>query len=172
MRTADGFDERLVGNSLTLNTRAGWSHGLSNGWTLEPQVQVIATQVHWQDTVDGAGRELAIEDDTVTTARAGLRVEKAFDTAGGSSLRPWATLAVENTFGENVTSVEVTATGPNATAQWLPNHDRGMAATLDVGMEATISEKVSVFGVVSLGQDLDGTDYEHRAANLGVCVRW
>ncbi|GAB2492553.1 hypothetical protein GCM10027084_01410 [Pseudoxanthomonas sangjuensis] len=172
VRTADGFHERLVGNSLTLSTRAGWRYALQGGWVLEPQVQVEASQVHWQDTVDAAGRSLAIDDDVVSSARAGLRVEKAFETAGGASIRPWAMLAVQDAFGENATSLQVTTAGPNATPQLFPNHDRGLATSLDVGVEATLNKKVSLFGVVSLGQDLEGTDYEHRAANAGIRVRW
>ncbi|HWU69993.1 MAG TPA: autotransporter outer membrane beta-barrel domain-containing protein, partial [Pseudoxanthomonas sp.] len=172
VRTADGFNERLVGNSLTLSARAGWRYALQGGWTLEPQMQIDASQVHWQDTIDAGGRSLVIDDDVTSTARAGLRVEKAFKTAGGASIRPWATLAVQDTFGEKATGLEVTGTGPNATPQLFPNHDRGLAASLDMGVEAKLNEKVSLFGVISVGEDLEGTDYEHRAANAGVRVRW
>ena len=135
-------------------------------------MQIDASQQHWQDTVDAGGRSLVIDDDVTSTARAGLRVEKAFKTAGGASIRPWATLAVQDTFGEKATGLEVTGTGPNATPQLFPNHDRGLAASLDMGVEAKLNEKVSLFGVISVGEDLEGTDYEHRAANAGVRVRW
>jgi fibronectin-binding autotransporter adhesin len=172
VRTADGFNERLVGNSLTMSARIGWRHELQGGWMLEPHMQIDASQVHWQDTVDAGGRALVIDDDLTNTARAGVRVERTFKTAGGTSIRPWATLAVQDTYGEGDTGLEVIGAGANATPQLFPNHDRGLAASLDVGVEAKLSNRLSLFGVVSLGQDLDGTDYEHRAANAGIRMRW
>ena len=135
-------------------------------------MQIDASQVHWQDTVDAGARALVIDDDLTNTARAGLRVEKTFKTAGGTSIRPWATLAVQDTYGEKGTGLEVIGTGANATPQLFPNHDRDLAASLDVGVEAKLNNRLSLFGVVSLGQDLDGTDYEHRAANAGIRMRW
>ena len=62
--------------------------------------------------------------------------------------------------------------GVVTSTQAFPNHDLGASATLDMGVEATVSERVSLFGVLSVGTELDGSDYEQREANLGVRVRW
>ena len=43
---------------------------------------------------------------------------------------------------------------------------------LNVGVEAKLGNRVSVFGVLSIGQEMEGTDVEQRAANVGVRARW
>jgi fibronectin-binding autotransporter adhesin len=112
------------------------------------------------------------EDDLVTTARAALRVEKEITRDGGGVIRPWATLGVQKVTGEGEDSVSLATPGATAGAQAFPNHDLGTSASLEVGLEATLNQRVSLFGVLSIGRELDGTDYEQREANLGVRVRW
>lgn len=43
---------------------------------------------------------------------------------------------------------------------------------LDIGLEAVVDEYVSFFGVISISQDLSGSDLEQREANLGLRIRW
>jgi len=54
----------------------------------------------------------------------------------------------------------------------FPGHDLGTSANLDVGLEAAVDRNVAFFGVISIGQDLEGSDYEQRGLNLGMRVRW
>ena len=39
-------------------------------------------------------------------------------------------------------------------------------------MEAGVDRNFSFFGAISIGQDLEGSDYEQRGLNLGMRVRW
>ncbi|WP_206858418.1 autotransporter-associated beta strand repeat-containing protein [Lysobacter changpingensis] len=172
IRTPDGFTQRIVGNYLTFDARAGKAFSLDSGWTLEPQVELIASAVSWQDLVDAASRELHIDDAVVGTARAALRIEKAFTTNAGSRVRPWAKFAVQNIVGEQDSALDVRQAGSTATPQAFPTHDLGTSATLDVGVEAAVGRNVNVFGQLSASHELDGTDYEQRSATVGVNVRW
>jgi fibronectin-binding autotransporter adhesin len=172
VRTTDGFVERIDGDTLTLSARFGHSYHLDNGWMLEPQLQLSASHVQWDDKVDAGGRQLMFDDDLVGSARAALRVERAFTTAGGAQIRPWATLAVQNVLTGDENGLRVTQPGSSAAAQAFPGHDFGTSANLDLGVEAGLGEYVSLFGVISLGQDLDGSDLKQRSANLGLRVRW
>ncbi|MCL1633627.1 autotransporter-associated beta strand repeat-containing protein [Luteimonas sp. SX5] len=170
VRTADGFADRIDADTLTLSARYGHRYRLDNGWTLEPQVQLSGSRVQWDGKTDAAGRQLSFDDDLVATARAALRVEKAFDTAGGAQIRPWATLAVHSTFGGNDNGLRVAQSGVAPSA--FPGHDLGTSANLDAGVEAAVDRNVSFFGAISIGQDLKGSDYEQRGLNLGMRVRW
>ncbi|MDR6842178.1 autotransporter-associated beta strand repeat-containing protein [Pseudoxanthomonas sacheonensis] len=172
IRTADGFTQRVTGNSLTLSARVGRSYALDNGWAIEPQLQLTASQMHWQDVVDAAGRELLIDDDLAGTARAALRVEKAFTTAGGASIKPWLTLGVQNVVGEKENGMYLGTPGSMEAAQAFPNHDLGTSASLDIGVEAALKDRLSFFGVLSISQDVDGSDLEQREANMGLRIRW
>ncbi|WP_244755950.1 autotransporter-associated beta strand repeat-containing protein [Pseudoxanthomonas helianthi] len=172
IHSPDGFRDRVLGNSLTLSSRAGHRYQLDGNWILEPQVQLTASAVSWGSKVDAAGKAIVFDDDLVGTARAALRVEKVITRANGSVIRPWATLGVQRNVGGNESSVSVLPQGANPVAQVLPNHDLGTSATLDMGLEAAVNQRVSLFGVASIGKGLEGTDYEQREANIGVRVRW
>jgi fibronectin-binding autotransporter adhesin len=169
---AKGFKESLTGSSLTFSARVGQKFRLNGGWSLEPQLQLDASAVSWGNLIDASGKQVMFDDGLVGTARAALRVEKEIIRDGGSVIRPWATLGAQKVVGDGENSVSLMTPGSTADAQMFPNHDLGASATLDVGLEATVGERVSLFGVLSIGKELDGTDYEQRAANLGVRVRW
>jgi fibronectin-binding autotransporter adhesin len=172
LRTSDGFVQELNGGSVTMSAKTGRRYTLDNGWSLEPQLRVIASDVTWHDQTDGNGRSLAFAHGWVNTVRAGLRVEKAITTDGGSLIKPWVTVAVQDTHGEAADSVAVSEPGADGAALALPNHDLGTTARLDAGVEARLGKHVSLFGVISASKSLDGSSYRERAANLGIRVRW
>jgi fibronectin-binding autotransporter adhesin len=169
---ADGFNDQIVGNSLTLSTQIGHSFHLDNGWTVEPQVQLSAIAMKWQDKQDASGKQLAMDDDVLGTARVAVRAEKVFEMAGGARIRPWATVGLQDTTGEKQTALRVMLPGSTTEAQAFPNHAQGLTATLDMGVEAELNESVSLFGVLSYGESMEGTNSEQRQANVGIRIRW
>ncbi|WP_186442606.1 autotransporter-associated beta strand repeat-containing protein, partial [Lysobacter antibioticus] len=169
---ADGFKEKIDGNSLTASAQLGHRFHLDNGWTVEPQFNLSASAMQWQDKLDAGGKRLVMDDDLLGTARLAVRVDKLFETAAGARVRPWATLGVQDTLGEKDDALVVLPPGANAQRQAFPNHELGLMATLDVGVEAELNPSVSLFGVLSYGQSLDGSEVEQRQANLGLRVRW
>jgi fibronectin-binding autotransporter adhesin len=172
IRTSDGFSEHLPGNSLTFSSRAAHRYRLQHGWTLEPQAQLTVSTVGWGAKTDQAGKRVAFDDDQVTTARTALRIEKEIARGEGTTIRPWATLGVQKVMGQDDASVVLTTPGAGGDMQAFPNHQLGLSATLELGVEATLNPRTSLFGVVSAGKQLDGTNHEQREANLGVRVRW
>jgi fibronectin-binding autotransporter adhesin len=170
---ADGFHERISGQSLSLNTQLGHRFALGSGWTVEPQVQLSGSAMEWGDgQVDASGKQLVLDDDVLGTARASVHVEKVFDTAGGARIRPWATVGVQDTLGEKEEAFSVMLPGSSAGSQAFPSHKLGMTATLDAGVEAELSESTSLFGVLSYGESLRGSESEQLQANVGVRFRW
>jgi fibronectin-binding autotransporter adhesin len=172
VRTSDGFAQELSGGSVTVSAKAGRRYTLDNGWSVEPQLRLIASDVTWHDLTDGNDRSLAFAHGWVNTGRAGVRVEKAFTTEGGATIEPWVTVAVQRTFGQPADGLAVTEPGANGAALALPNQDLGTSARLDAGVEARLGKQVSLFGVLSASHSLNGSSYRERAANLGVRVRW
>jgi fibronectin-binding autotransporter adhesin len=172
VHTGDAFSENLDGNSQTLSVRAGHRWRLDGGWVLEPQVELSASRVNWDDKVDAAGRQLQFNNSWVSTARTGLRVEKRFETTGGVVIRPWLSLMVLRTFDQQASGLKVAQAGATSAGQVLPNQDLGTRASLDAGIEASLGANVRLFGVLSAGRDLRGSDYSRRAANVGIRVRW
>ena len=171
VETTDGFKEELTGNSLTLNLRMGRHYRLAHDWGIEPQLQVSASMVNWSDVIDPAGKQLAFNNEVVSTVRAGVRVSKEITRANGAVIRPWVTLAALKTLGQSDDQLSVQSS-PTATAQTFPNHDLGTSATLDLGLEATLSDRISVFGVVSTGKEIEGTEFTQQSGYLGLRIRW
>ncbi|WP_408953732.1 autotransporter-associated beta strand repeat-containing protein [Lysobacter sp. Hz 25] len=169
---ADGFNQDIGGSSVTASAQFGHRFSLSNGWTVEPQLQLSASAMQWQDQRDASGKQLVMDDDLLGTVRAAVRAEKRFETAGGARIRPWATLGLQDTLGEKDDALLVVPIGSGTQPQAFPNHELGLMATVDVGVEAELNESVSLFGVLSYGESLEGSDVKQRQANLGVRIRW
>ncbi|WP_425599970.1 autotransporter outer membrane beta-barrel domain-containing protein [Lysobacter antibioticus] len=169
---ADGFKQDIGGSSVTASAQLGHRFHLSNGWTVEPQLQLSASAMQWQDQRDASGKQLVMDDDLLGTVRAAVRAEKRFETAGGARIRPWATLGLQDTVGEKDDALLVVPIGSGTQPQAFPNHELGLMATVDVGIEAELNESVSLFGVLSYGESLEGSDVKQRQANLGVRIRW
>jgi fibronectin-binding autotransporter adhesin len=170
VHTGDTFAERLNGNSQTLSVSAGRRWRLASGWMLEPQVGLSASRVNWSDKTDSAGRQLVFDNSWVSTASAGLRVERTFET-GGATIRPWLDLTMLRTFHQPAHGLQIAQSGGNG-ALTLPVQDLGTRALLNAGVEATLNANVSLFGVLSVDRELRGSDYSRHAANVGVRVRW
>jgi fibronectin-binding autotransporter adhesin len=166
--TQDGFAQKIVGESLSLDVRAGRSFATTSGWTLDPRVQIGASGTHWRDVVDASDKPIAIQDEVLHTVRIEMHAERLFDTSRGR-WQPWATLGLEETFGEMTNAVTITQAG---NALRFPSHGYGLVAIADLGVDATISRNVAWFGSVSYRTNLAGSRIEQREATLGLRVRW
>jgi len=166
----DGFSQDVVGESLGLHVRAGRAFTTTNGWRFDPQLTLGAIGLRWRDLVDASGKQLVLADDVVGTARAELRAERGFDTAGGTHWQPWVVVGLEDTFGENTDALSVMQ--PGGSSRPFANHASGLAATLDLGVELRTSAKLSWFGSVAWGHALQGTDMDRGQATLGARLQW
>jgi fibronectin-binding autotransporter adhesin len=166
---ADGFSQDVVGESLSLDMRAGRAFTTDAGWTFDPRVQLGVVGLRWRDLVDASGKQVLLAGDVLATARAEFHAERTFATAGGMQWRPWATLGIEDTFGDGRDALHVVQ---DDVAQAFPNHATGTGATLDLGLEVRASASVSLFGSASWGTSLSGTDIDRRQATIGGRLRW
>ncbi|WP_082306272.1 autotransporter-associated beta strand repeat-containing protein [Pseudomonas kilonensis] len=171
VRSADGFSEQIRGDILSLSGQVGHRYPLSNGWVVEPQFQASAIHMRWDDKTDSSGKQLNIKDDVLGLVRTAVRVEKTVKTDGGATLKPWLAVGLQDTLGENSTNLEVTL--PGGTRQNFSGHDLGLSATLDVGLEAQVTQNLRVFGTASvIGANLGGSDVSQQQVSVGVRWSW
>ncbi|EPJ86104.1 autotransporter-associated beta strand repeat-containing protein [Pseudomonas sp. CFII68] len=171
VRSADGFSEQIRGDILSLSGQVGHRYPLSNGWVVEPQFQASAIHMRWDDKTDSSGKQLNIKDDVLGLVRTAVRVEKTVKTDGGATLKPWLAVGLQDTLGENSTNLEVTL--PGGTRQNFSGHDLGLNATLDVGLEAQVTQDLRVFGTASvIGANLGGSDVSQQQVSVGVRWSW
>jgi len=84
-------------NGQGFNLEAGYSHKLTSGFVVEPQLQLTHTKVELDDfSSSDEIYNLSDIDGKVTTLRAGLSVYKVFETANGS-ITPLASVSYLNT---------------------------------------------------------------------------
>ncbi|WPN36583.1 autotransporter-associated beta strand repeat-containing protein [Pseudomonas sp. P8_139] len=171
IRSSDGFREQVHGDILSLSGQVGHRYPLSNGWVVEPQFQASAIHMRWDDKTDSSGKQLNIKDDVLGLVRTAVRVEKTIKTDGGATLKPWLAAGLQDTLGENSTNLEVTL--PGGTRQNFSGHDLGLNATLDVGLEAQVTQDLRVFGTASvIGVNLGGSDVSQQQVTVGVRWSW
>jgi fibronectin-binding autotransporter adhesin len=145
---------------------------MDNGWSVEPSLQLAATQVRWNDIVDNGNRQLTFNNHWLGYARAGLRAEKMFTTDGGATIKPWVSVAMQDSLSQEAAALQVLEPGEVGHGLALPNQNLGLAVRLDAGVEAKLNKSVSLFGVLSASHELQGSKYREQAANVGVRVRW
>jgi fibronectin-binding autotransporter adhesin len=171
VRSTDGFSEQLHGDILSFGGQVGHRYPLSNGWTVEPQFQASVIHMRWDDKTDSSGKQLNVKDDVLGLVRTAVRVEKTIKTDGGATLKPWMAVGLQDTLGENSTNLEVTL--PGGTRQDFSGHDLGLNATLDVGLEAQVTQDLRVFGTASvIGANLGGSDVNQQQVSVGVRWSW
>lgn len=167
-----GFKEDVTGNSLTLSSQVGIRFEMADDWTLEPQLLLSASAPRWQDGTAANGQRFVVDDVVLGMARMAVRAEKVFETTAGSRIHPWATLGLQDTVGEKDHVLAVGQAGINAPLQVYPSNEIGLVATLDLGVEAELNEQASLFGALSYGHSVDGSEFEQRQVNIGARVRW
>ena len=172
VRTTDGFVQSLHGGSVTVSAKIGRRLEMDNGWSVEPSLQLAATQVRWNDIVDNGNRQLTFNNHWLGYARAGLRAEKMFTTDGGATIKPWVSVAMQDSLSQEAAALQVLEPGEVGHGLALPNQNLGLAVRLDAGVEAKLNKSVSLFGVLSASHELQGSKYREQAANVGVRVRW
>jgi fibronectin-binding autotransporter adhesin len=171
VRSTDGFSEQLHGDILSFGGQVGHRYPLSNGWTVEPQFQASVIHMRWDDKTDSSGKQLNVKDDVLGLVRTAVRVEKTIKTDGDATLKPWMAVGLQDTLGENSTNLEVTL--PGGTRQDFSGHDLGLNATLDVGLEAQVTQDLRVFGTASvIGANLGGSDVNQQQVSVGVRWSW
>jgi len=165
VHVADGFADTHAGSLFAMRLQAGRRFD-SGDWSLEPQVELGVAARQWRDKVDAGGRHVAYVDDAVGTARIGLRLERTTQ----AGVRPWATVAVGDTLGEATDALRLHA--PDGAVFAMPGHDLGLAATVDLGVEARVGEGLDLYGTMSAGERLRGSHVSQRQATLGVRWHW
>ena len=162
--TGDGWFDTFTGSRLALRMQATQRFA-AHGWALEPHLALGLVAQQWGDRYDAGGRDVLVGDDVVGQARIGLRVERTW-----AAWRPWATLAVEDIFGEGREALRLRGTAGETFA--LPGHDLRHGGTLEAGLEGRLPGGLQVFGSVTMGERGSGTSVSRRSATLGARWAW
>ncbi|WP_159565754.1 autotransporter outer membrane beta-barrel domain-containing protein [Budvicia diplopodorum] len=157
------------GLGLLASLEGGYSHILGNNWTLEPQAQLAYQLVSLDDAQDAYGK-FSYGNTESLLSRAGLRLNKAWDTTGVRQLNTWGRVNVWHEFmGES----KMTATSLNGQNPVTFTSDLGgTLGGIDVGISGKVSDKVSVYSGAGYSQSLDNSGMKSWNGRIGVSVQW
>lgn len=157
-----GIGIDVGGGAFAASVEGGYPVHLGNGWTIEPQAQLIWQRVDLDDTRD---RFSTIDYGATDgfTGRLGARLE-ANTVVNGIPLQPFVDVNLWHSFD---------ATSPVVFNERAVVTDLGGTA-LEVGggISAQLSKFVSLYGAASFATDLEGGDHQSYGGNIGLRIRW
>lgn len=154
-----GIGADLDGNSVAVSAETGAPFVIADGWTIEPQAQLIWQRIDFDDSSDQFS-EISHESFDSVTGRLGARLERRT----GALL---AHLGVNLWHGFSE--------GPSAvTFNTIPLllESKGTWLEVNGGAAFTINDNLTAFGDVSYSADVEGSDHNLFGGQIGLKLRW
>ena len=157
------------GWSVAGSLEAGYPFQLGDGWTLEPQAQLIYQIASIDVSSDDFG-VIDFNDSTTIDGRLGLRLAKDWTTADNRVLTTWAHADLWHAFEKSATTTFSSLTRGNPVP--VSTDLGGTWGTIGVGASGQIREGVTLFGSADYNRRLDGEQGDGFGGRLGLRVRW
>lgn len=152
----------IDGTGVTASLEGGYPIALAQGWTLEPQAQLVWQQLSLDDTTDRFS-SVSFDTDGSVTGRLGARLqgETVFN---GTALQPYLKANIWHDFG---------GTGHvNFDTTDISTEGRSTSFEFGGGLVAKITDKVSIFATGDYTSNLGGEKRRILEGNLGFSVKW
>ncbi|MFK0376643.1 autotransporter outer membrane beta-barrel domain-containing protein [Pandoraea sp. NPDC090278] len=148
----------LKGHDIAASIEAGYPLGIGAGLQLEPQAQLVAQHVSFNNQVDADGLNVNIGGQNQWLGRLGMRLTRAFE-VGKGRVTPYAAIDYLHAF---TGGTQVTVGGVGFTSGKL-----GDALRLSLGANATMSERMSAYARVSWSKDVGNAGMRGWLFNVG-----
>ncbi len=152
----------VSGTGITASLEGGHPLALGQGWTLEPQAQLVWQHVSLNDTNDRFSSVSFNLDDSVT-GRLGLRVQGEA-AMNGVALQPYLKANIWHDFG-GTDRVTFDTTD-------IATEGRSTSFEFGGGVIAKVSDQVSIFATGGYTTNLGGDSRRILEGNLGFSVKW
>ncbi|WP_137805509.1 autotransporter outer membrane beta-barrel domain-containing protein [Pseudomonas sp. G(2018)] len=154
-----GIKLNTQGHAMTLSLEAGYPLQVSQGWFLEPQVQLISQHRTLDGKNDGIA-DIDFDSDNSVTARLGARLRGTYQVAGMPLLpyvrtNAWHTLSgTDRVMFNNVTAIDT--------------QQKSTTLDLSMGMTVQVSKALSLYGEAGYDTQLDSNALDGRRATFGL----
>ena len=154
-----GIGADLDGNSIAASVETGVPYVIADGWTIEPQAQLIWQRIDFDDSSDPFS-EISYEAFDAVTGRLGARLEHST-----GPLQAHLGVNLWHGFSDDPSAV---------TFNTIPIlvETEGTWLEFNGGAAYTINENLSAFGDVSYAFDVDGADHDAFGGQIGFKLRW
>lgn len=150
------------GTGVTASLEGGYPIALAQGWTLEPQAQLVWQHLSLDDTNDRFS-SVSFGTDSSVTGRLGARLQGE-TTINGMALQPYLKANIWHDFGgTNTVSFDTTD---------ISTEGRSTSFEFGSGIVAEVTDKVSIFATGDYTTNLGGDNRRILEGNLGFSVKW
>lgn len=150
------------GTGVTASLEGGYPIALAQGWTLEPQAQLVWQHLSLDDTNDRFS-SVSFGTDSSVTGRLGARLQGE-TTLNGMALQPYLKANIWHDFGGTDTvSFDTTD---------IATEGRSTSFEFGGGVVAKVTDKVSIFATGDYTTNLGGDKRRILEGNLGFSVKW
>lgn len=150
------------GTGVTASLEGGYPIALAQGWTLEPQAQLVWQHLSLDDTNDRFSSVSFGTDDSVS-GRLGARLQGE-TTINGMALQPYLKANIWHDFG-GTSHVNFDTTD-------ISTEGRSTSFEIGGGLVAKVTDKVSLFATGDYTTNLGGDKRRILEGNLGISVKW
>ncbi|RUZ74353.1 autotransporter outer membrane beta-barrel domain-containing protein [Mesorhizobium sp. M7A.F.Ca.US.006.01.1.1] len=150
------------GTGVTASLEGGYPIALGQGWTLEPQAQLVWQQLSLDDASDRFA-SVSFDTDGSVTGRLGARLQGE-TTINGMALQPYLKANIWHDFG-GTSHVNFDTTD-------ISTEGRSTSFEFGGGVIAKVTDKVSIFATGDYTTNLGGDKRRILEGNLGFSVKW
>ena len=159
---------KLKGNGWGASLETGYPWQLANGVRIEPQAQLMYTQLKLDDVVDGDNTRISWGDYDQTLGRVGVRVDRTWLDQAGQQYTPYLRTSYTRGWG-GTASTRASANG-SAESVSFDSGKFGQMWDVGIGGTATLKSDVSLYAEADYRQEIDGNGSKGWRYNAG--VRW
>jgi len=171
-RSVSGQKLKPDGFGLLASFEGGYTFDLGNGFTLEPQAQIVYQRVSFDEVADGYGH-FNLADSESLRGRLGLRLVKEWNVGDGSKPRLIQTWIRANVWHEFMGGQSQTVSSLNGDNPLRLNSSLGGTwGEIGVGISGQLSDNVSLFATGGYNRSLDNRGRETWNGRVGLNVRW
>ncbi|MFC3327067.1 autotransporter family protein [Mesorhizobium cantuariense] len=152
----------IGGTGITASLEGGYPIALGQGWTLEPQAQLVWQHLSLDDTSDRFA-SVSFDSDGSVTGRLGARLQGE-TTINGKALLPYLKANIWHDFG-GTSHVNFDTTD-------ISTEGRSTSFEFGGGVIAKVTDKVSIFAAGDYTTNLGGDKRRILEGNLGFSVKW
>lgn len=171
-RSVPGERLETEGWSAIASLEAGYPFRLGNGWTLEPQAQLVYQHIALDGGADSFGF-VDYEDSDTAQGRIGARVARTFDLSednGARSVTLWGRASLWHDF--DGTARTRFSSLQNLNAEAFEASLGGTWAEVGLGLSSQVSENVSIFLAGDYSFSVDSASNDEVGGRAGIKVAW
>lgn len=157
------------GWGIAASLEAGYPFILAEGWTLEPQAQIVYQHVRLDDGADNFG-QISFGNSDALYGRLGARLTRNWLTRNNRHMSGWVYTNVWSSFGEQADTTFSSLSGGNPVT--FSTDLGGTWGSVGLGLSAEVADNVRVFASGDYNIGFDGGDSWSVGGRAGLKVTW